>query len=378
MCCYKAPDDEGSGKSFSILQWLYFLSSGKEAETNLVVCSSYPNLQNIIQDYQRSCGMTVEGSQIYGYNSVLPNGSRFIFKAYDDYTKCQGSSCTRLYVNEVLNVDEAIVTTLCMSASKQIYMDYNPTKKSFVDKYIQPDKSNFLKTTYLDNPHLPPEQIFEFDQIRLRAMSPTATVLDRYAYQVYVLGEFSSMAGKVFKQIWNCTDDEYTNIRATEIYGLDFGWTDNNDKSVLIGAKIFNNTLYLKEYVFSDTLSKDYDLAWALVDSGVTPYDTVFADYGGMGKTRITNLVTANNGEWSESPINKGFNIANAVKGRVIDGIQKMLQFERIYVTDTSIHLRDEMDRYELNEDGKEVGKHQNCVDAARYAAVSMIAMGYK
>lgn len=321
--------------------------------------------------------MTVEGSQIYGYNSVLPNGSRFIFKAYDDYTKCQGSSCTRLYVNEVLNVDEAIVTTLCMSASKQIYMDYNPTKKSFVDKYIQPDKSNFLKTTYLDNPHLPPEQIFEFDQIRQRALSPTATVLDRYAYQVYVLGEFSTMAGKVFKQIWNCTDEEYANIRATEIYGLDFGFVDNNDKSVLVGAKIYNNCLYLKEYINSNQLGKDYDLAWALVDCGITPYDAIFGDYAGMGKTRMTALITANNGEWAESPINKGFNIQNAAKGKVIDGIQKMLQFEKIFITENSVGMREEFDKYELDENGKEASKHQNSVDAARYATVSALAMGY-
>lgn len=367
-----------SGKSFSIYQWLHFLSSGKDIETNLVVCASYPALQNAIQDFQRALNAVVENNQILGYHYRLPNGSLFQFKSFDDYTKAQGTSCTRLFLEEALNIGEDIITTLSMSCTKQIYFAYNPTKKSSIDKYINPDKSNFLKTTYLDNKWLPKEQVLEFENIKSKALSPTATVLDRYAYQVYVLGEFSSMAGKVFKQIWNCTDDEYANIRAIEIYGLDFGWTDNNDKSVLIGAKIFNNTLYLKEYVFSDTLSKDYDLAWALVDSGVTPYDTIFADYGGMGKTRITNLVTANNGEWSESPINKGFQIGNAVKGRVIDGIQKMLQFERIYVTETSTHLREEMDKYELNEDGKEVGKHQNCVDAARYAAVSMLAMGIK
>ena len=55
-----------------------------------------------------------------------------------------------------------------------------------------------------------------------------------------------------------------------------------------------------------------------------------------------------------------------------------MQQFDRIYVTETSINMREEFDKYELNEEGKEVSKHQNCVDAARYAATGMIAMGYK
>lgn len=351
---------------------------GKDIEDNLIVCASYPALQNAIQDFQRATGMKVENSQLVGYHAELPNGSRFVFKAFDDATKCQGVSCTRLYIEEALNVSEDIITTLSMSASKQIYFAYNPTKKSHIDKYISKNKSNWLKTTYLDNDFLPPEQIAEFDQIRLVAQSPTATVLQRYAYQVYVLGEFSSMAGKVFKEIWNMTDEEYKDIRATEIYGLDFGFVDNNDKTVLIGAKIFNNCLYLKEYIFSNTLSKDKDLAWALVDAGITPYDIIAADYGGMGKSRLTNLITANNGEWAENPINKGFNVCNAVKGRVIDGIQKMQQFERIYVTENSINMREEFDRYELNEEGKEVSKHQNCVDAARYATTTMLAMGYK
>lgn len=367
-----------SSKSFSIYKFLYFLSSGIDREVVLVVCDSYPALQNAIQDFQIACNATVENNQILGYHYRLPNGSLFQFKSFDEFTKAQGTSCTILFCEEALRIKEDIITTLSMSCTKQIYFAYNPTKKSFLDKYINKDKTNFLHTTYLDNKWLTPEQISEFEGIRDRALSPTASVLDRYAYKVYVLGEFSSMAGKVFKEIWNMTDEEYDSIRATEIYGLDFGFVDNNDRTVLVGAKIFNNNLYLKEYIFSQTLAKDKDLAWAMVDIGITPYDNIFADYGGMGKSRITNLITSNNGEWAESPINKGFNISNAVKGRIIDGIQKMQQFERIYITDSSVNMREEFDKYELNEEGKEVSKHQNSVDAARYATTSMIAMGYK
>lgn len=367
-----------SAKSFSIYKFLYFISSGAEREVVLVVCDSYPALQNSIQDFQIACNATVENNQILGYHYRLPNGSLFQFKSFDEFQKAQGTSCSILFCEEALRIKEDIITTLSMSCTKQIYFAYNPTKKSFLDKYINKDKSNFLHTTYLDNKWLTPEQVSEFEGIRDRALSPTSSVLDRYAYKVYVLGEFSSMAGKVFKEIFNCTDGEYDSIRATEIYGMDFGFVDNNDRTVLVGAKIFNNCLYLREYIFSQTLSKDYDLAWEMVDVGITPYDNIFADYGGMGKSRITNLITSNNGEWVESPINKGFNISNAVKGRVIDGIQKMQQFDRIYITETSINMREEFDKYELNEDGKEVSKHQNCVDAARYATVSMMAMGYK
>lgn len=367
-----------SGKSFSIYKWLYFLSSGKDIETNLVVCASYPALQNAIQDFQSATNSAVENNQILGYHYRLKNGSLFQFKSFDEYTKAQGTSCTRLFIEEALNVGEDIITTLSMSCTKQIYFAYNPTKKSTIDKYISKDKKNFIKTTYKDNKYLTPEQISEFETIKARAMRPTATTLERYSYQVYVLGEFSSMAGKVFMEIYNCTDDEYNNIRAVEYYGLDFGFVDSKDHTVLVGAKIFNNCLYLKEYIFSNALSKDYDLAIEMYNAGVTPYDMVFADYGGMGKTRINALISASNGEWDDERISMGFQISNAVKGSIINGIQRMQQFDRIIITESSCNMREEFDRYELNDDGKEISKHQNCVDAARYAANTMIMMGIK
>lgn len=367
-----------SAKSFSVYKWLYFLSSGKEKETNLVVCASYPALQNAIQDFMRATGQTVENSQILGYYSRLGNGSLFQFKAFDDPTKAQGTSCTNLFIEESLNVDETIITTLSMSCTKQIFFAYNPTKKSYLDKYVNSEKTNYLHTTYMDNDYLTDEQKSEFAHIKQMAMSPTATVLQRYAYQVYVLGEFSSMAGKVFMEIYSCTDDEYANVRAAEYYGLDFGYVESKDMTVLIGAKIWNNSLYLKEYLFSNSLTKDYDLAIALRGAGITPYDYIFADYAGMGKTRMNALITAGNGEWSDEGINRGFNVGNAAKGSVVEGIQRMQQFERIYVTTSSANLREEMDRYELDEEGKEKSKHQNCVDAARYAANTMVLMGIK
>lgn len=364
-----------SGKSFSIYQWLYFISSGREVENNLVVCASYPQLQNAIQDFQRATGLTVEGSAILGYHSTLPNGSTFIFKSFDNNTKTQGTSCTRLFVEEALNVDEEIVTTLSMSASKQIIFAYNPTKKSYLTKYIKTDKSNYLKTTYLDNEHLPPEQIAEFDKIKEVAMSPTSTALQRYAYYVYVLGEFANMAGKVFTEIYKCTDEEYQKIPSIEYYGLDFGFVENKDRTAMVGIKIYNNELYVKEYIYSGELTNNYQLALKMNECGVTPYDYVFCDYGGLGKTRIIALVTCSNGEYADDPLlGKGFQCQNAVKGKVIDGIQRMLQFKKITITEDSHNLEDEFDNYELNEDGKPKGK-DHLLDSTRYAVSSVLAM---
>lgn len=358
-----------SGKSFAIYKWLRLLASGKDKETELVVTASFPALQKAIQDFQQATGLTVEGSQVWGHNCLLPNGSRFIFASFDDFTKAQGTSCDRMFIEEALNIDEAVITTLSMSVRKQIYAAYNPTKHSHIDKYIAADKSNFLKTTYKDNPHLPAEQIKEFEDIAARAKRPDATQLDKYSYQVYVLGEFSTMAGKVFKQVFNITEEEYDDIHAQEFFGLDFGFVDNDDQTALVGCKFIGDKLYLRQYIYDNTLSKDYALAVRMRDCGVTPYDTIFADYGGMGKSRINALVTADNGTWTEQGINMGFSITNAVKGLIIDGLNRMQQYQ-IFVTEYSADLRRQMDDYELDNSGKPRGT-DHLIDAARYAVNS-------
>ena len=56
----------------------------------------------------------------------------------------------------------------------------------------------------------------------------------------------------------------------------------------------------------------------------------------------------------------------NAKKTRIIDGIQEMLNCDGIYITDSSSHLRNEMDKYELK-DGTAKGK-DHAIDALRYA----------
>lgn len=79
-------------------------------------------------------------------------------------------------------------------------------------------------------------------------------------------------------------------------------------------------------------------------------------------------LATANDGQWTESPINKGFNIQNARKRRVVDGLQRLLQYDKIIFTEESTDAKREFEDYEIGPEGEETSKHQNCVDAVRYS----------
>lgn len=343
-----------SGKSISVYQWvtLLLLSERKEC---IVLTASYPAATNAIKDFQLATGLSVGGNAIYGNCHVFENGSVISFRSFDDATKAQGTYCNIAIVEEALNIPEQVFTVFSMSVTDQIYFLYNPTKVAWTDKYLKPDKSNYLITTFKDNPHLRPEQIQEFELIKKRAERPNATILDLYNYRTYYLGEQSEMSGKVFMEVFTCTDEEFDRIPVAPSYGLDFGFLDSRDQTAMVAVKVYENKLYAKEMIFSDHLSKDEDLYEELRRLGINEYVEIVGDYGGLGRTRILNLK------------DMGVDIINANKQKIIDDIQRILQFDSIIVTENSYNLRVEMDGYELKPDGKPMGE-DHLLDAMRYA----------
>lgn len=336
----------------------------------MVAAATAAQLQATIQDLQDCLGLIVTGSKTYGDHCILPNGSLWQMRNFDDFSKCVGQKCDYLFLNEAVNLDEQSFGTLIQGVRRAIILNYNPTRKCWVDKYIKEDKSNLLITTWKDNPYLTPEQIAEFEAIKTRAQSPTATVFDKYSYEVFYKGVFTNMSGKVFGSVYTCTDEEFDRIPVPPSYGLDFGLVDSKDKTCLIAAKVYEGCLYGKEIIYSSHLSNNKDLAFRMAEQGLDCYDQIFGDYGGLGKERMKALCSAGDYEWTEPEICRGFNILNAKKGRIIDGLNKMLQYDKIVLTESSENLRLEMDRYEITDEGKGKGQ-DHAVDAFRYATVS-------
>ena len=360
-----------SGKSYSIFKWMTLRSLGTEPIHTIICTSSFPSTTLAIADFQDATGLTVVGSAVHGMHVSLPNGSLIQFKSFDDPTKAQGTHCDYLIAEEALNIPEQILNVVLLGVRKQAYFVFNPTRSGIIDKYILKDKSNYLVTTFKDNPYLGESQIEEFELMKQKALSPTASPIDIYNYKVYYCGEFQSMAGKVFTQVYTVTDDEYLNIPAGELKAMDFGFVNSKDATCLVGVKIYNNCLYVKEYFYSSQLANNKELAFTLHDYHISEYEPIVADYGGMGAEKIKILASAKYGEWTEPEICNGFNIVNAKKARIIDSLNKVLNYDKIYVTESSNDLRDEFDRYEINAEGKEVSKHENCISAMRYAVTS-------
>ena len=362
-----------SGKTWSTFRWLNLLASAKKQNV-MVAAASNSQLLATIQDFQECLGYQVQGSILYGMHYMMGNGTLWQFKSFDEYTKCVGQKADILFLNEAINLDEKSFTTLAQGITGQIFLNYNPTaKNTYINKFVNADESNRIRTTWKDNIHLTDAQIGEFEGIKERAMKPTASPFDLYNYRVFYMGLDADMGGKVFPILYTCTDEEYEHMDAKECHAIDFGFQESRDQTAMAGVKVHNNCLYCKEYIYDNMeCQKDINLARRLRDIGINEYVPIACDYGGNGKARIRNLVTACDGEWTEEGISHGFYCFNAVKGKILEGLQRMTNFDKIYITESSVNLRSEMSEYELKDDGKEVEKYANhLVSCVRYAVVT-------
>ena len=140
-----------SAKSFSVYKFLTLRAMGKDPLHIMVVAASFPATQLAIKDFQQATGLEVEGSTLMGMHCKLPNGSVIQFKSYDVGTKAQGDSCDIMVCEEALNIPEQVLNVALLGVRRQTYFIMNPTRGGFIDKYILPDKSNLLKTTFKDN-----------------------------------------------------------------------------------------------------------------------------------------------------------------------------------------------------------------------------------
>lgn len=341
-----------SGKTQATIRHLLRLCAAVGGDNKImVVCYQHPQLLKTIEDFKQITGLDVHADQ------ATTEGATWQFCNFDEYTKAQGSQCDYLFINEAVNVPEDIGDVLILGTRKQIFYNYNPTKSSWVSKHVADDGHNLLCTTFRDNSYLPPEQVAEFEKMRERAMLPTATMHDKYMYEVYYLGNFATMVGQVFNSVQQCSREAYSQIPAEEVYGLDFGFATDGDPTVLVGVKIADNKIYVRQLIYERGLVSDELLTRRMEAHGLNQYCDIRADYGGMGKGRIANLR------------NMGWSVAPCYKTTRLDGLSQMLCYDSVVVVEGGDLTLQELVSLELDEAQKTRG-NDHAIDAIRYAFI--------
>lgn len=343
-----------SGKTVSTILYLYSLSLLTSGVKYAVLCYQYPQLAKTMADFEKATGRKIKRAK-EGFCYRDSNDNLFLFDHCDDTSKALGNDCDFLFINESVNVPEEVADNYILGCSNKVILNFNPIRHSWSDKYA--NDRNVLKTTFKDNHYLPQSQIDAFERIRMRAESPTATPLDTYNYQVYYLGDYSNATGAIFTDLQTIPYADYLAIPSKEALGMDFGFTNGGDATSVVGVKIHNKTIYAHCYIYDNSLSKLNDLEKALRDAGISNTTTLYADYGGMGKSRIEALIR-----------NYNRSMANAIKPKIIDNIGAILSFEGgLRVTQNSDMMLKELTSYEMI-NGKLSEKDNHSIDALRYA----------
>lgn len=153
------------------------------------------------------------GSQIKFIN--IPNNvSAF------DYAKNIGKSHIR-FLNECNVFDKKTVENLIISNTEKMYLDFNPIAKFWIDDYIT--KTNFLKTTWKDNPFLTEVQKQVF--LNWTTLGQTAEIgsYNYWRWQVLCEGNYSELVGSIFTtenlHFTQLTEKEISELQHLIIFG---------------------------------------------------------------------------------------------------------------------------------------------------------------
>lgn len=190
-----------SGKTFFIAQFLTTRAYNGEivnvaAMTNTQGrLGAYADFENIITDHP-TLSATFECLKSPLEIRNRANGGKIIFNSYQNSGTAKGVACDWLFINEANYFSKLQVSDLRANVRKGWIIDYNPNEQFWESDYFA--EADICKSTWKDNPFLTPAQIEWFAQIKKAALSPNASAMDRWLYEVYYLGIYSELAGAIF------------------------------------------------------------------------------------------------------------------------------------------------------------------------------------
>lgn len=336
-----------SSKTWSILQ-LLFLNALKR--DNLVISVVSETLPHIKRGAMRDFTTMLKQEGVYSQdmhdrtNNAFYFGNSFIeFFGADSEDKVRGPRRDILFLNECNNIKQTTFDQLEVRTKEKIYLDYNPVQEFWIHEIMKyRDDFDYIHSTYRDNDLLD-ERIVKSIEQRMH--------LDNW-WRVYGEGEVGILEGLVFDD-WQLVD-EMPECK-WEVYGLDFGFT--NDPTAIVKVGYFDGALYLDEVLYRTGMTNN-EIGRVLVDYEIKD---VIADSAEPKSI--------------EEIYRYGINIQGAEKGKdsINHGINLLKEYP-IYITKKSVHLIKEFRNYtwQTDKEGKTLNKpidaFNHLIDATRYA----------
>jgi len=231
-----------SGKSYSLIQLLVGLAL-KERVSISVTSIAFPHLRKgVIRDFMEIIEPIYDPLSHSLTESLyrFPNGSYIEFFSVDNSLKVRGPGRDILFINEANLIQKETFEQLNMRTKKAVFIDYNPADENhwIYDRIIPLQDTQFIQTTYLDNPFLPEVQRKQIESLK---------DADPNLWKVYGLGERGTTQNTIYHKF-----DLYDKIDGDYVYGLDFGF---NHPNALVKVTRVENNLYFEQKLYQSHLT---------------------------------------------------------------------------------------------------------------------------
>lgn len=277
-----------SGKTWSVIDYLIQFCAhhnGAGLVINLVK-ETYAGFKTTLYDdfNKRLTHLTI--NHPFANTRDVPSfqlfGNKINFLGADQAAKFHGASCDIFWINEALDVQQAIFDQLEMRCRMYWILDYNPkTADHWVYGLEKRPDVHLFHSTMLQNPF-----IGKWEKAKILSYEPTQKNIeqgtaDDFLWAVYGLGKRRAQSGLIFPYVnWI---KEFPQDVEKVWYGLDFGFT--NEPSALVRIANKGNDVFLQELLYEPTDSSAllHEILRPLVLSNVVWADSADRYVGSQG-----------------------------------------------------------------------------------------------
>ncbi len=346
----------GSSKTYSILQYLIILATKSKRKLTISICSeSFPHLRRGAMkdflDILMAEGLYEEKHHNKTNHSYTLNDCNFEFFGVEDASKLRGARRDILFLNEANNISHDAFIQLFMRTKSFAFLDYNPSHTCYIKEYIDEDKSNFVKLTYLDNEFLAQTTIDYYKQAIKKAEKGIKYWIN--FVKVFVWGEEGVVDGLIFEN-WVKADEVPEGAKYLGA-GLDWGFAQ--DPTAIVKVYRYDGVIYLKESLYKKGLLNSQIAAHIQRD-----------------KELLSSVIIADSAEPKTIAELKSYRIpimgVKKGNGSILAGIALMQEHDLKVVGE---NLQNEFGQYtyQKNKNGESLGvpidNHNHGIDGVRY-----------
>lgn len=343
---------QGSSKTYSVLDLFYLLPKyrfPKERKIFTIASNSLPHLKlGAIRDFEEillSFGENPD-SLHHKTDHYFKIGNSIIdyFGIRDSYSKVIGPRRDFLFLNEINNkIIYKDFDQLNQRTEECTFVDYNPRSEFWLhDEVIPHFRHAFIKSTYLDNPYIPKN---ELKKILWKKDKPQFAEW----WKVYGLGELGQFEGAIFT---NWEYGEFNPDGLASGFGLDFGFHPAPDSLVDVTIDKKRKIIYAKECIYETEL-----------------LPSQLSDKIGEHASRSNQIIADSADPRLRKYLEAKYNIRGVKKTGTVAEWIRLMQDYKLIITEGSHNLAKELNNYVWSDKkaGIPIDEWNHLIDGIRY-----------